>query len=277
MPVKVENEKTQVLERLLAEARTEADELRAKVARYEKILVSTRLIMGHEIKKPAIAINGYLDLVAEDLENRQQHESLEFVNKALDECQLLNDLNDYFIELLRANRPTDTVGSETVDIERLFRETAMHVRAQLGTERAIDVAVDLADTRVAVDAGALKLVVMNLLENAIKYSQVESPVKLEVESGVDRRGRSEHPLLKIRVVDDGVGIPPRYVSRVFEPFVRLRSDGVAGSGLGLTLVRSLVELNGGEVSISSTVGQGTTVHVTLPIAPGGANEPVIRI
>jgi signal transduction histidine kinase len=277
MQVKTENEKTQVLERLLSDARTEADELRAKLARYEQILVSTRLIMGHELKKPATAITGYLELVAEDLENRQQHDALAFVHKAVDECALLNDLNDYFIELLRVGKASDAVGRPSVDIDQLFAETAAHVREQFHTDRAIDVTVDLADARVNVDANALKLVVINLLENAIRYSQVDSPVRLEAERGYDRRGRTERPLLKIRVIDDGVGIPPRYVNRVFEPFVRLRSDIAGGSGLGLTLVRSLVELNGGEVSIDSTTGQGTTVFVTLPIDPARNSEPIIHL
>lgn len=277
MHVKTEDSKLQVLERLLNGARAEADELREKAERYEKIIVSTRLIMGHEMKKPATAIAGYLELVAEDIEKSGDAATLDFIDKAAEECALLNDLNSYFIELLKVESDTDVVGSEPVDVRELLREVIAYVKRSDATDREVTLNVELPDAGFRIDATALKLVSMNLVENALRYSRVKSPVRVEVEKGFDRRGRSDRPLLKMRVVDEGVGIPEEYLTRVFEPFVRLHRDVAEGSGLGLTLVRSLVELNGGEVSIQSRTGQGTTVYVTLPLAVDGKHGTVIHL
>lgn len=265
MQLKTNIDKAEALERLLNQARAEADELRGKLARYEKIIVSTRLIMGHELKKPATAISGYLDLVSEDLEGKCPLQTMSFIEKAADECRLLNDLNEYFIELLKVGSTSAEVGREPVDVWHLLKEVVAYVKNELDESRDIDVTVEPNASRVEVDANALRVITMNLLENALRYSQVDSPIRVAVEKGQDRRGGSDRPLLKMRVIDNGVGIPKRYVRKVFDPFVRLRGDAGRGSGLGLTLVRSLVELIGGEVSIQSGDGEGTTVYVTLPM------------
>lgn len=266
MEVKTQNDRAYVLENLLSEARAEADALRRKLMRYENIIVSTRLIMGHELRKPATAISGYLDLVCEDLEAQGAGRTLSYARKALNECHLLADLNEYFVELLKVGARTDMVGKESVDVPTLVRDVAAHVIDEEGTQRQIQVATTPGLPRVEVDENALRLVVMNLLENAIRYSQVDSPVRIEIEKGLDRRSLAQGEILKLRVIDRGVGIPPEYVTKVFQPFVRLHDEMTEGSGLGLTLVRSLVELNGGDVSIQSRVGEGTTVHVTVPVS-----------
>jgi signal transduction histidine kinase len=277
MYVKTEDSKVKTLEKLLGEARAEADRLRAKVERFERIIVSTRLIMGHELKKPATAINGYLDLASEDLQAKGETGTLSFLEKALEECALLNDINTYFIELLNVGKASEVVGLEPVNVRKVVHDVVAYARRLETDGRQITESLDLPEAAVAVDGTALRLVLMNLVENALSYSQVDSPVRIEVEKGYDRRGCSEDPLLKVRVIDEGVGIPAQYVSRVFEPFVRLQRDAAPGSGLGLTLVRSLVELNGGEVSIQSRPGHGTTVYVTLPIDQASRDGKVIQL
>jgi signal transduction histidine kinase len=265
METKTED-RVQVLEKLLAEARAESDLQRRQLDRYANIIVSTRLIMGHELKKPATAINGYLDLVAEDMEEKGDYDALTFVEKATEECALLNDLNEYFIELLKIGAEREVVGHEAADIRALVREVVAYFRRGGEFDRDVTLDLDLPETQVDVDGNALRLVLMNLVENAFNYSQSGTPVRVEVEKGIDRRGGSERPLLKLRVIDEGLGIPEKYVGKVFHPFVRIHRDVAEGSGLGLTLVKSLVELNSGDVSIRSTPGRGTTVTVTLPIA-----------
>jgi signal transduction histidine kinase len=275
MQVETADTKIDALEELLNGARLEADELRAQVARYEKIIVSTRLIMGHELKKPAIAISGYLDLVAEDVEANKEYKTLELVERAAEECALLGDLNSYFIDLLRMESRADLVGCESVDIHALVRGVVAYAR-RCDERRRVIPRLDLPEATVKIDGTALKLVLMNLVENAIYYSRVSTPIGLEAEQSFDRRGQTDKLLLKLRVVDEGVGIPEKYLSRVFEPFVRLHRDTADGSGLGLTLVRSLVELNGGDVSIQSRAGQGTTVHVTLPMSVGEEGDSITQ-
>jgi two-component system sensor histidine kinase VicK len=88
-----------------------------------------------------------------------------------------------------------------------------------------------------------------------------------VERAPDKRGVGPADLLKIRVVDHGMGIPEEMINKIFKPFVRLRENTGPGTGLGLTLVRSLAELHGGSVFIRSEEGRGTWVFVTVPEMP----------
>lgn len=276
METKTEN-KVQVLEKLLADSCAESDILREKVDRFANIIVSTRLIMGHELKKPATAITGYLDLVAEDLEDKGDYDALSFVEKAAEECALLNDLNEYFIEILKVGTDDEVVGRDPVDVRVVVREVVAYFRRDRAVDRNVTLKLDLAETLMDIDGNALRLVLMNLVENALNYSRLGTPVRVEAEKGIDRRGGAEQPLLKLRVIDEGLGIPEKYIGRVFEPFVRLHTDVADGSGLGLTLVKSLVELNGGEVSIRSRIGQGTTVYVTLPVSTRVDQETIIGL
>lgn len=272
--VKTQNT-TQALEKLLAEARAEADALRAHVLRYQNIIVSTRLIMGHELKKPATAIGGYLELAAEDLEGRGELDTLELVEKALDECALLNDLNSYFIELLRVQSPERAVGDRTVDVAGVVRDVVAHFRRRGGPAPRLTMKLDLPQPRLDVDGDALRIILVNLVENAIQYSPEGTPVRVEADTAPDRRGGSDRTLLKMRVIDKGPGIPAGHLKKIFAPFVRVHRDVSGGSGLGLTLVKSLVELHDGEVSIRSEAGAGTTVYVTIPVAR--VREAVIRL
>jgi signal transduction histidine kinase len=270
MATKTEDAKKTLLETLLNEARDEADALRKKLAHCERIILSTRLVMGHELKKPTTAISGYLDLVCEDLEKADALKTLAFAEKARAECQLLNELNAFYLDLLKLDSEEGVVGPNPVDAGAVVREVVSRLPQKLRAPERVRVHVAERVPPVHLNRNALSLVVMNLLENALLYSQVAAPVRVEVDCTPDRRGGAERELLRIRVVDDGIGIPDEYLKMVFNPFVRLREDVAAGSGLGLTLVRSLVELSGGDVFIRSEASKGTTVHVTIPTG-GGAD------
>jgi signal transduction histidine kinase len=264
--------RTRVLENLLTEARSQADNLRKRVTRLEKIILSTRLIMGHEIKKPTTAIGGYLDLVCDDLELAGELPTLVYARKARDECKLLEELNSFYLELLKVDSTDEFIGRSPVDVASLIAEIAGHLPPRLDARQRLTVNVSPAVGLVETDPNALKLIMLNLIENALIYSRKSTPVRVEVERQPEKRAMRSGNLLKIRVKDDGVGIPEEYLKKIFNPFTRLRDDLAEGSGLGLTLVRSLVELNGGEVLVRSMSGKGTTVHLTIPIEDGLENE-----
>jgi signal transduction histidine kinase len=269
MAINTEEAKSALLQNLLNEARKEADALRKKVAHCEQVIMSTRLVMGHELKKPTTAISGYLDLVCEDLERANDLRTLAYAEKARAECRLLNELNVFYQELLKLGSGEAVVGRQAADVGAVVREAVARLPRELRAAERVRVHVTGTVRPAQIDRNALCLVVLNLVENALLYSQVNAPVRVEIDSAPDRRGGAERELLRIRVVDDGVGIPAQYLKTVFNPFVRLREDVAEGSGLGLTLVRSLVELCGGDVTIRSEVGRGTTVHVTIPMDGGG--------
>jgi signal transduction histidine kinase len=227
--------------------------------------------MGHEIKKPATAISGYLELVCEDLESSERLTTLAYAQKANEGCKLLDELSSFYLELLKLNTSLEYLGKTRIDAASLITEVIGHLPPKLDARNRVNVNVKPDVGLIEFNPNALKLIMLNLIENALVYSQKNSPVRVEVEGQLEKRGMMKgERIIKIRVKDDGVGIPEEYIKKIFSPFVRLREDIVEGSGLGLTLVRSLVELNGGEVTIRSALGKGTTVHLTIPI--GGETE-----
>jgi len=264
MDVKAAEDRLQILENLLNEAREEADGLRKRLMRYEKTILSTRLIMGHELKKPTTAISGYLELVTEDLENTDALKSLSYIQNAAEQCRLLNELNLFFLELLKLDSGEEFIGRAAVDVNSVIREIIRRIPPILNAEQRVKSNIDKNAEIIDFNPEAFKLVMLNLIENALVYSQSRTPVLIEAETVPEKRAGRNGQIVKIRIKDKGVGIPAEYLQKIFCPFVRLREDIAEGSGLGLTLVRSLVELNGGEVYIRSTQDEGTVVHVTIP-------------
>ncbi len=266
MDIRTADDKAAAVEALLNEARIEADILRMRLEWYRRIIASSRLVMGHELKKPTSAICGYLDLASEDLRRAGMTEALKYVEKARAECDLLSDLNAFYLDLITADGGSGVPGAEMVDIPEVIHEAIAQLPAEAGLEGRLDVRIADELPMVSINRNALKLVVLNLLENALNYSPASRGVRIEVESSKELRGVSEGELLKIRVTDEGKGISAEDIKRIFMPFVRLDEAAVKGSGLGLTLVRSLVDMCGGEVSVKSEPGEGTTVYVTLPLS-----------
>ena len=157
------------------------------------------------------------------------------------------------------------IQEQVVDLALLLRATVSHHQAAAGGR---EVALDLGrTTRVWGDPNLLPLVINNLLSNALKYSQ----------QPVDVRLRASHGGVVLTVCDHGIGIPAADLPHIFERFFRAgNAHKLAGSGIGLHMVRQIVDLHGGSVQVDSVVGQGTTVTVHLRCPPkdqeGGAKS-----
>lgn len=213
--------------------------------------------MIHDLRGPATAILGY----AQMLRRRGAHYETARRDRVLSsiehQARRLTDLVNEVLEGLE----DDGSGyrTEPVDIAALLREVAdsaaAAASAREGDERQIHVAGDGA--AVAGDGAALRHVFANLLENAVKFSPPGSPVAVRVEPDGDE--------VCVRVSDAGRGIPPDEVPRVFERFRRGSAPAV-GSGLGLFIVKRVVDAHGGRIAVDSQPGRGSTFTVALPAA-----------
>ena len=117
---------------------------------------------------------------------------------------------------------------------------------------------------VRIDRGKFAQVMRNLLSNAYKYSPQGGPVRVCIGQGQGEAGEAE---LRITVEDQGMGMSPAQLARVFERFYRADASGnIPGTGLGMSIVKDIIELIGGRVEVHSVLGEGTTVTVTLPLA-----------
>ena len=151
---------------------------------------------------------------------------------------------------------------EPTDLVALARRCAEEVRSSAGRDVQVEAA---AETVVGLwDARGIERVVLNLLTNAIKYSPQGGAVTVQVERVAD--DATPHALLVVQ--DEGIGIPATDLPRIFERYRRGRNVGrIAGTGIGLTGAKQIVERHGGAIDVASAEGAGTRVTVSLPLEP----------
>jgi len=260
----------QAVARDITERKKMRDELaRARDAAVESARVKSEFLanVSHELRTPLTAIQGYLEtLLGGALEERANaRRFLEIAFRHTERLgRLLNDLTDLSnIELGKVSlrlapvRFAEVLGS-VLDIVRPKAEAS---RVGLIAD------VEPADIVAHADHDRLAQILINLVDNAVKYTP---------EGGwVTVRARRDGGRLEVRVRDTGIGIPRADLPRITERFYRVdkaRSRELGGTGLGLAIVKHLVLAHGGELEITSEEGEGTTVRFTLAAAGAGADQ-----
>lgn len=214
--------------------------------------------VSHDLKSPLVTIRGFLGYLREDAKKddmaRFEKDMAKIANAADKMQDLLNDL----LELSRVGRVMHP--QEDLPFEQIVRET-MELLAGSFAEGDFKVAIRSELPVIRGDHMRLVEVTQNLLSNAIKFMG-DQPEPL-IEIGCD--GQDENGMATLFVRDNGIGIDSQFHERVFGLFNRLNPD-IEGTGVGLTLIRRIVEVHGGKVWLESKPGAGTTFYFTLPIA-----------
>jgi two-component system sensor histidine kinase/response regulator len=232
--------------------------------------------MSHEIRTPMNAIIGMGELLDDTPLSSQQRRYVEVFTNAGD--ALLSLINN-ILDLSKIEAERFDIEETGFDLYDLVEQVAavMAIRAnETGVEMMDRVAPDV-PTWVSGDPDRLRQVLVNLMGNAIKFTE-EGHVLLEVT--LDESG--EAPVHRFEVSDTGIGIAPDKLGRVFERFTQADSSTTrrfGGTGLGLTISQRLVELMGGEIGVESVEDQGATFWFTLPLKPLSTDEvvPVARV
>lgn len=261
------------LERVNQELNTAQEEL----LRSSTLAVVGRLAAGiaHEVGNPLGAVNGYLDILARG--GLSKDEERDILERTVKEVSRIDFIVREFLEISRpASRPLGPV-----DMNSVAKETVTTLEAHKDF-RGIDTAFVLKEglPPVLIDERKLRQVFMNILMNAAhSFEAAEGAKRVTIESGtgtkaVSRRRRKDDPRFSpgrerdfvfVRITDEGSGISEEAASRIFEPFYTTKGPGM-GTGLGLFVSQSIIQTYGGEITLSSRAGAGSSFTVSLPAA-----------
>jgi len=224
--------------------------------------------MSHELRTPLNAILGFSEMMGRDRDaTAKQQRMLDTINHSGE--HLLHMINDV-LDLSKIEAGHVEVKPEVFNLRQVLQDVAQMMRVRIESEeRKIQLIVEIDEDLapyVKADMAKLRHILINLLDNAIKFT-TEGGVSLLVRTLPMVDGPTM-ATLQIEIQDSGPGIPEEDQQRIFEPFTQLSTSrhGPKGTGLGLPLIRSFVELMDGEISVESKLGQGTRFRVDLPIA-----------
>ncbi|MBN9591671.1 MAG: HAMP domain-containing histidine kinase, partial [Alphaproteobacteria bacterium] len=220
--------------------------------------------MSHELRTPLNAIIGFADMMKQEMFGPLGSPRYgEYSGLIRDSGQLLLDLISDLLDMAKIEAGKSKLALETLDLRNTVRDCLRLIEARARANR-VTIQTEIPDEplRIMADRRAMKQVLLNLLSNAVKFTVGGGQVHI---SAAQDDGK-----LMLCVRDNGIGIPAADLPRLGRPFEQVCADPMlskAGTGLGLALVRALVERHGGTFVIESEVGRGTAVTVTLPPRP----------
>jgi len=215
--------------------------------------------VSHELRTPLTVMRGSLEVALE--EDRSAEEYREAMGNALLEIRHLTRLSQNLLFLARGQAGRVTLSFANVDLVKFISEVTRDLLPAM-TDRELELSVDLPEepARAFIDSDRMQQVLHNLLENSIRYTDPGGKIRVRLISSPGA--------VMIEVSDTGIGIPESNLPYVFERFYRsdrARRAHPGGSGLGLSIVKWIVEAHKGKVEVSSRVGEGATFVVTLPL------------
>jgi signal transduction histidine kinase len=251
----------QQLERRVAERTAELQRALEKLAELNQLKANIVANISHELRTPLTHLKGYLELLlAGDMGplNEQQHSALSIIERSSDRLgRLIEDLLTFSI----SERDQMHLSMEPFRLPPVCL-SAISKSKHKAKERSIKLINDCEDNLPQVEGDEEKIswVIMQLLDNAIKFTQAGGTVTLRI--------HQQDRLVNISVLDTGIGIPPAQINEIFESFYQL--DGsttrkAGGTGLGLALAKNIVEAHGAIIRVTSDVGKGSCFAFSLKV------------
>ena len=218
--------------------------------------------MSHDIRTPMNAIIGITTLMKNEL--HEPEKLAEHLGKLETSGQLLLGIINNILDMSRIESGKTTLNVEKMNLPQQIRQLDSIIRQQAGQSRqTFTVNTHLQHENVLADPNRLNQVLMNILSNAVKYTPTGGHIQLEV----DELPRNEHyARYRFVVQDDGIGMSEDYQKTLFDPFTREERSGtnkVQGTGLGMAITKSIVDLMGGSINVESATGKGTRFEVVL--------------
>ncbi|ABL00750.1 ATP-binding protein [Pelobacter propionicus] len=219
--------------------------------------------VSHELRTPVSVIKGYAEtLMQNDMLVSEPEHATRFVEIIRRHAERLTTLINDILTLSCLEARNSALELNAMDVGTTIAKSCA-LLAPRAAEKKICLHNEVGNNlpRTLVDQGRLEQVLVNLIDNAVKYTPEGGTIRLFAEQG--------ETFLRISVQDSGIGIPPRDLPRIFERFYRVdegRSREQGGTGLGLAIAKHIVQLHGGELTVTSTPGKGSTFSFTLRMA-----------
>ncbi|RPI01029.1 MAG: HAMP domain-containing protein [Calditrichaeota bacterium] len=216
-------------------------------------------MVAHELRSPLTSISGFSELLLDEDISREQSE--EYARIILTEASRLSDLINKFLDISRIESGRIQPKKTDIDLNEIVQMVVGN-NSYLASQKEIDVEIHDAENLplIRADAGMMEQVFLNLFSNAVKYSPAHTRVDIVLKN-------SDQNVI-IEVHDQGFGIPREAIPKIFDKFYRVTDDEnvreVTGSGLGLSLVKQIVDMHGGHLEVESQVGRGSVFCVFLP-------------
>lgn len=215
--------------------------------------------VSHELRTPISTIKGYAETLLSGALDDKAH-AREFLSIIYQDADRLAKLINDLLDLSKIESETMVLRPRPIFLRQAVQRVLDALKNQAG-EKDIKIHVDLSKdlSPVFVDDNSLVQILLNLIENAIKYNHPKGNVFISA--------RDQEATVEVKIADGGLGIPERDIRRIFERFYRVdkaHSRKIGGTGLGLSIVKHLIQSNGGSIRVESAVGHGTDVYITLP-------------
>ncbi len=230
--------------------------------------------MSHDIRTPLNGVTGMIDFAQRNLESREKvADSLDKARSSAD--HLLSLIND-ILDMSKIESGQMTLHEEVCNLDRILDEVKSIIKPQADAKRQEFVVESSANVRHRTFVGdslRIRQILLNLLSNAVKYTHEGGRVSLTVDEH-DPAGAA-FTRMRFTVEDNGIGMPPEFLERLFDPFERSDQtvvENIQGTGLGMPISKSLAEAMGGAISVESEVGKGSTFTLVLDLKIGDDAE-----
>lgn len=223
-------------------------------------------MVSHELKAPLAAIQQQLEVLSEGITGEVNERQKHFLNRARIRSRQLIDLIDELLDLSRIEAGTTVSNQEYLDLSPVITRSVEFLKSH-AENKSQTIKVNVPDSLPAISADPRNMdeIMINLLNNAIKYTPEGGGITVKAGKSGD--------FVRITISDTGYGIPQDAIPRIFDKFYRVKNERtrkISGSGLGLPIVKGIVEMHLGTIKVDSKIGEGTTVTIEFPIvAPAG--------
>lgn len=248
------------IEKNIEDLEVERDSLALAVEKLRKMDKEQKEFIGsvtHEFKTPITTVKAYSDLIS------MYPDDLDLIDdgthKISKECDRLSSLVENVLRLSALEKYDFEIIKEKVNLKEVLAEICERMKGRIKRNN-LNLNCDLQEAVIDIDEQSLKHIIINLIDNAIKYSRTNGNIDINCYKDND------HAIIKVS--DDGIGIEKSDIYKIFDPFYRVdkhRSREAGGAGLGLSLVKKLVEKQGGEIKVESEIGTGSSFYVIFPI------------